>query len=65
MTDQKGGYPPYDPEAECPKCHHDEVTTRYFMSRENGDGLHRCCERCGYGWNESTVDDRAKYKSKY
>ncbi len=50
MTDPST-YPPYDPDAECPKCLHDEVSTRYIKA-PLGESLHRCCERCGYGWNE-------------
>ena len=52
--------PPYDDEADCPKCGHDEVATRYIVAwsgDERKEALHRCCERCGYGWNQSTIED--------
>ncbi len=64
MTNAHVEYPPYDPDAECTKCGHDVVTTRYFVSREHGEGLHRCCDRCGYGWNEATLADAPKPRSR-
>lgn len=48
---------PYDPNAKCAKCGHDSITTRFigaFAPRR--DTIHRCCNRCGYGWNESPLD---------
>ncbi|NBR00776.1 MAG: hypothetical protein EBT97_10075 [Actinobacteria bacterium] len=52
--------PPYDPDQKCPKCGHDEVATKYivaWVSDVKREALHRCCGRCGYGWNQATVGD--------
>lgn len=59
--------PPYNPEAKCPKCGHDRVTT-YWVSLEDSDKYdewhcdgnkqehhNRTCERCRFSWAESVL----------
>jgi C4-type Zn-finger protein len=55
--------PPYNPDARCPKCHHDKASTRwrlqkvgYISTHNEWQWLSRCCERCGYIWDEACVD---------
>lgn len=63
--------PPYDPEAKCPKCGHDVVSTVYCTSTPYGhvqtlnypgevciekvEHHHRRCQRCSYAWVEDVV----------
>jgi DNA-directed RNA polymerase subunit M/transcription elongation factor TFIIS len=57
----------------CPKCGHEHATTRYMHTgfclhlgcdsevMENGEvneRLHRECGRCGYAWDEATVEQQ-------
>jgi predicted nucleic-acid-binding Zn-ribbon protein len=58
--------PAYDPGARCPKCGNDGVSTTYKDGKlalpwvlymvELGEYIGRRCQRCGYTWEEATVD---------
>ncbi len=45
----------FEPTRRCIKCGHSDVTvdheTRYGYNR-----LHRVCQRCGAGWDETPID---------
>ena len=58
--------PFYDPDAKCPKCGHDDISTRYVKQGRLGEPcefysadirehehLHRQCRRCNYKWCEA------------
>jgi len=58
--------PPYDPNAKCPKCGHDEVRTYYCKTGQPLDScwlkiehehLHRACQRCHYKWLEACLEE--------
>lgn len=66
--------PPYDPEAICPKCGHEEVTVAYVASHTSyssprcggthlthkyTEHLDRHCQRCHYEWAESVIEQHA------
>lgn len=55
--------PKYNPELNCPKCAHGDVSTSYCVEERPGkvcwcsgvrknDHLHRRCRRCSYEWLE-------------
>lgn len=58
---------PFDPNAKCPKCGHDNIKTAYYendehrwhgynkLDRERSEHLRRTCERCRYQWNELPI----------
>jgi transcription elongation factor Elf1 len=59
---------PFNPEATCPKCGHEDVNSSYVEERvrlfiscsdndqEAGEHIRRKCRRCNYSWNEATLD---------
>lgn len=63
--------PPYNPEATCPKCGHDDVHTRYEPTAHHhscqvremvtdpvcctAEHMERTCRRCGYQWPEACM----------
>jgi len=63
---------PFDPEATCPKCGHDDVRLRFSSglspwtggcssecpSAWSGEHLDRRCKRCGYKWTERVAAER-------
>lgn len=65
-------YPQYNPDATCPKCRHDDVSTRWQDAKEPcrhpscltrsddcagwPERLQRRCERCRFGWFEAVED---------
>lgn len=62
-------YPPFDPNAVCPKCGHEDVGTAHY---EAGRGpsmaasyvfeperLHRTCRRCHFDWPEAVLTPEA------
>jgi len=77
MADQKSmrqennmNLKPFDGEASCPKCGHEEVRVRYERAGEDDDEwesrpkyhkwpvhefLMRVCERCDYQWPEAVI----------
>ena len=57
--------PPYSADACCPKCHHDDVATKYFTGREHDaplgvprEHLGRTCRRCGYAFVQGCADQQ-------
>jgi len=61
--------PPYSgDEPDCPKCSHSHAYTEYrahgscvhsaegTVGLEPNERLHRQCARCGYAWDEATVE---------
>lgn len=58
---------PFDPEAKCPKCGHDDVRVnhvggyRYSCTHEakprhpETEHLDRTCQRCHFGWAEAVL----------
>ncbi|MEV3996656.1 hypothetical protein AB0K62_13400 [Streptomyces halstedii] len=63
-------HPPYTgPETRCTKCGHEGADTSYMahglcvhgrisevIGFDNNPRLHRECDRCGYQWDEATVE---------
>ncbi len=56
---------PFNEGATCPKCGHDDISTRYCKDRRpvelcwpyvTGEHLHRTCKRCGFEWLEGCLD---------
>jgi transcription elongation factor Elf1 len=59
---------PFNPDATCPKCGNDEISSchvperlRLFISCSDNDQepeehIRRRCTRCYYRWNEATLD---------
>ena len=51
--------PKYNPDARCPKCGHNIVTTEYWQAKDYGkirdEHFVRICMRCGYGWREACL----------
>lgn len=60
--------PPFNGEATCPKCGHDDIGTHYCEEQartftphcaspwERVGHLHRKCRRCNYEWIEAPLD---------
>jgi hypothetical protein len=59
---------PFNPDATCPKCGHDEISSLHVPERNRGhiysteqdqeraEHIRRRCQRCHYSWNEATLD---------
>ncbi len=59
---------PFDENAACPKCgaQADEISTTYaegacipengYGCGQQGEHIHRTCDRCGYDWAEACLD---------
>lgn len=54
--------PPFDPSAKCPKCGHDQVSTRWkkavpghIFAHGVPEWLMRHCARCEFNWDEACV----------
>ena len=52
-------WPPYNPDARCPKCSYDDVGSLYcpgwdyhFPLSSEGEWIKRTCRRCHYIWPE-------------
>jgi C4-type Zn-finger protein len=55
--------PPFNPEATCPKCGHDQINCRWRVAEgplahkaPAPEWLSRYCTRCGYIWDESVLE---------
>jgi hypothetical protein len=61
---------PYNPQAQCPKCRHDDVGTRFHDGSWKGcpwgcpasaslkEHIERHCRRCHYEWAELPATDK-------
>lgn len=43
----------YNPNAKCPKCGNNHITTSYW---QKADLMKRCCMKCNHQWAEKPLD---------
>ena len=53
--------PDYNPNAKCPVCGHDEISTFYCIDyckfhAASSEHVDRRCKRCHYKWPEKLID---------
>lgn len=57
--------PPYNPDANCPKCQTKDISTRYYPegarrisgTMSTGEHLARHCRTCSFNWDEGLARD--------